>query len=135
MADRSYKIMFGMAVFLIFLVLGAAVWGGVEAANSRDDVSEIRQVLNTQESDAALDDCRARIASEFGHIVQQRDSIGWSAIPQLIGIHAGTPAELLETAARLEAANAAVLALPSLEDAVNNGYEINGVAHPPCPKR
>jgi hypothetical protein len=133
MADR-YKAMLAVCIVLILIAIGLAGWGVYVSVTNGDDVSEIHDILDAQKDAAARDECRAEIQSRFDDVVRMRDAIGWSAIPQLIGIHAGTPAELTATAQALDVANVRVLALPTLDEAVNQGYSLDGVHYPPCPK-
>lgn len=130
---ERFKIMLAVCIGLIVIAIGVAAWSAYEATTSGSGVSEIRQLLNGQQAAAARDDCRARIESRFAHVVQQRDAIGWSAIPKIIGLHVGDTSDLTTTGMALEKANAAVLALPAIEDAVDHGYTLDGKHYPPCP--
>jgi hypothetical protein len=136
MADR-FKIMLGICFVLIVLVLGT-VWVGVKASHGDRQVTQINQLFHAQQMIAAREECRAAVQSRFNEVIRERDAIGWSAIPDLIGYHLGDPAaqiaSLIATRDRLAKANEAVLALPSLDAAVNHGFDLAGVHYPACPK-
>jgi hypothetical protein len=124
--------MLGILIVLVVVVVGGwAVW---KVSDSNADTNDIRKVLHAQALISERNECRDLIDSRFDEVVRERDAIGWSAIPQLIGIHIDEPAELRTTAAALDAANMKVLALPSVDDAVKHGYELDGVHYAACPK-
>jgi hypothetical protein len=133
---KRFKVM--LVVLAGLAVVIVALWGGSKLNNTSQDTKDIRRVLHRQEMIFARNECRNRIESQFADVIQHRDALGWAGIPGIVLYHSDTSGELnpalVQIAVELKAANDAVLALPSVDDAVEHGYTLDGVKYPACPK-
>lgn len=90
-------------------------------------------------------DCRSAYNADFTEVIRHRDDLKleldsqYYEVQLLIARGAETAptaeqiAAFADTKDDLDEARAQVAALPKLDDAVEHGYTLNGVSHPPCP--
>ena len=119
---KSYRLAYTtLAVACVVLVVTGIVVFLVLAGNSTS--SDIRE--STKRAD-----CRTAYNADFTEVVRTRDAL---VAEGLVAVAQGDRARLAAIAGDVDQANRAVQRLPKLDDAVEHGYTLNGVHHPPCP--
>lgn len=129
------KILVGLA-FLVVLVVGVVLV--IFTVRTTDVASQTRDLVITTQRAQARTDCRSEYNSARQEVQDRAIAISRQANIDFAGYLLGRPdsteAVLLQDRADLVAANDAVLALPSLPDMVDKGYQLpGGMKHPPCP--
>lgn len=108
--------------------------GGVAVTLYQRGVDSAKQ--STILGSIARQDCARAYSSDRSAVVEKAQAIERQSNIDLAGylLSAGvSTATLTKDKADLEAANAAVLRLPTLASMVEDGYRLDGAKHPPCP--
>lgn len=121
--------------FLVVVVVGVVLV--ITTTRSTDVVSQVRDlVIATQRGQARID-CRSEYNAVRQEVIDKATAISRQANIDFAGFLLGRPdsteAVLLKDRVDLVAANDAVLALPTLPEMVEKGFELGGVKHGPCP--
>jgi hypothetical protein len=128
------RILVPALVVVAIVVAFAGAWYARSGNDASQDVRESSQRA----------DCREQYRADFTEVIRARDDLKLDLDAQYYAAtyesavtgQRPTAAQIERfgaTLGELEGARAAVRALPKLDDAVNHGYELDGVQHPPCP--
>lgn len=123
-----------LGVVVLVAIPGAAFLEASKSATSSSaSASEARRTRELSERS----DCRTAYQADFTEVVRARDAIAVQSNIDFAGFLLGDPSvpsgKLATNRTALEEANAAVEALPKIDDAMDHGYQLGGVKHPPCP--
>jgi hypothetical protein len=133
---KSYRLAYltlaALAVILVVVAIGLAFsYSGNSASQDvRESTkrADCRSAYNADFTEVknARDDLKLDLDTQYYTATYQSVITGQRATPEQVQ-HFG------DTLAQLEDARAAVRALPRLDDAVDHGYTLHGIHHPPCP--
>lgn len=124
-----------VVVVLTFVVAGASLlYRFSDAAKQSTAVRAVRVSAMA----AKRADCRTAYNSDRSAVIEYANTVERQANLDFAGYLLGDPTsttdKLIANRKSLDAANAAVLKLPTLSEMVDHGYTLNGVTHPACPK-
>lgn len=121
---------------LAVIAIGALIFTAVRVIFVSNAVNAVRE-------SSIRNDCRSAYNAEFTEKIRQRDALsieqnrelGVALFNSVQGVRS-TPEQVeafRTTNLALGKAADAVAELPKLDDAVDHGYTLDGVHHPPCP--
>lgn len=130
-----------LAAFFCAAAIFAGVYFAVTAIHGQ---RELQKGIDIQALASARADCRFEISVKYGEasdlVVDLRAEsqllLNRALINNFVGIRAGQEdyEQFVETDKQLAAAKARRDALPPVDSAVDNGFYLDGVKYPPCPK-